>query len=181
MSRLAGDLSKFEARWNFGIQVSLEEQSPGQQVLNDYVSNFLKLLDEVQPEIARFEHFYEKTKAEPNLQELDKASDDLLLDRLYQFGLIAETLLDRIEIFDRRIPELEGWHNRGMAWSKEAEELLMAFRRLHTIYKWNETTLRRWADQRCDEYERRHPDRERLPFEPLDLDATNCARLPPVL
>lgn len=168
-------------RWAGEASVALDDQGSSQAVLDQYVSSFRELLAKNQPETARAEQLHRLTESGPDLGGLDKAPDDLLLDRTYQFGLYAEDILDRLEVLDRRIPNLERCRDRGMVWSEAAEDLLQELRRLRTLHKDNEVTLRRWSDQLCDEFLRRHPELPKLPFEPLDLGPTNSARLPSVL
>lgn len=159
----------------------LNDQGSGQAAIDHYVSDFRQWLASDQSVTTRSEQLHQLTKSEPVLEGLDKASDELLLDRTYQFGLYAEIMLARLEVMDRRIPDLEQWRDKGKAWNKTAENLLNELRRLKTLYEDNEATMRRWCDQLCEEYERRHPELSKLPFQPLDLGPTNSARLPPVL
>lgn len=161
--------------------LALNDQGSGQVVIDQYVSDFRELLAKDQSLTARFERLHKLAESEPDLEGLDKAPDDLLLDRMYQFGLYAEGILTRLEVLDYRILDLERWRDMGKAWNKTAEDLLQELRRLRTLYGENEAAMRKWSDQLCEEYERRHPELPKLPFEPLDLGATNSARLPPVL
>jgi len=173
--------SEHGERWAGAVSVALDEQGSGQAVIDQYVSDFRELLAKDQPETVRSEKLNRLAGSESDLGGLDEASDDLLLDRMYQFGLYAESILDRLEVLDRRIPDLEQWRDKGKPWNQAAEDLLQELRRLRTLYQENEATMRRWSDQLCDDYERRHPELPTLPFEPLDLGPTNSARLPSVL
>lgn len=168
-------------RWACEPTLGLNDQGSGQAVIDQYVSDFRELLAKDQFETTRSEQLHELAQSEPELKGLDKASDGLLLDRIYQFGLYAESILTRLEVLDRRIPDLERWRDKGKAWDQAAEDLLQELRRLRTLHRENEATMRKWSNQLCEEYERRHPVLPTLPFEPLDLGPTNSARLPSVL
>lgn len=168
-------------RWACEPTLGFSDQGSDQVVIDQYVSDFRELLAKDLSLTARFERLHKLAESEPDLEGLDKASDDLLLDRMYQFGLYAEGILTRLEVLDCRVSDLEQWRDKGKAWNQAAEDLLQELRRLKTLYKENEATMRKWSNQLCEECERRHPELPKLPFEPLDLGATNSARLPSVL
>ncbi len=178
---VAGPSSRAGNGWGQDDSRQLCQADTNQQILQVVISDVRGHLSELRAEIEAYENFYNKNRDDTDLSDLAEASDDLVLDRMYQLGLVAEKLLDRVEILDRVVRDFERCRDLTRVWTDDAGELLARLQQLRVIYIWVEKTFRQWSHLLCDEYERRHPELPKLPIEPLDLGPTNAARLPPVL
>lgn len=148
--------------------------------LEVFVQSFSDLLSLTKSENAEFTSIFEMTQSGRELEDLEKLSNEQLVGYAQNLGFQAEGLLDRIQVIDERLADLEEFKGQSF-WSDEANAIQTELNRLRSVFAWDEQVFRAWVGQLCGEYERRHPDAMRLPIKPLKLGKTNAARLPPVL
>ncbi|MBI5763717.1 MAG: hypothetical protein HZA51_09370 [Planctomycetes bacterium] len=149
--------------------------------LNDATTKIRDWLSGFRDAAAKHEAIYAAQEDRISGQVLGEWTDEQLLDRIHQFGLVAEAIRNWCEIIDQNRDRLIAWKADTRIWSDEAESLVASLDHLSRVFNWNCEALYRWMDQLCDEYVRRNPDLPPLPSAPYDLGPTNVARLPQVL
>jgi hypothetical protein len=163
---------------------ALREWSAGpddRERLRAEVLRIRPLVADLRKEYAAHQRIREQHGDDPRMTGFQHESDEWLLDHMYRAGLFAEILLDQSESLTQYLQRLQAVRTERRVWCDEAEQLLADIIALRETLEWAERAARLWESQFCDEYQRRHPEAARLPFEPADLGPTNSARLPPVL
>jgi hypothetical protein len=145
------------------------------------VRRLLVWLDGIQETSKKHESVYESQELEISKEVLDTWSDEDILDRIFQFGLVAEAIHDWADVMTQYSQQLDHWKRETGIWSDEAELIKTRLDRLAVVFTWNSAAMHGWINQLCGVYEQRNPDLEPLPAEPFDLGPTNAARLPRIL
>lgn len=149
--------------------------------LKGLVNETLGTLKRNQKMLERAALFSVQHAQDTAIEGVEQFDDDKLLTVSGELALVSEVNGRWADDFQNAIRLLCDLRQRVSSWSQDAEDLVSELRHRYEQLRVCERICLECSLSTGREYDRRHPPSDVLPFEPIDLGATNSARLPPVL
>ena len=150
-------------------------------LLGSEVARVRGLIQPLQGLISRLETWSGRYGNDSRIGGFESLSDEAMLGYIRQACGFSDRAFTRLEPVRRCVERFEAIRDGAGVWNNDAAALLKDLQHLESVLCWAEDAGRRWSEQLCEEYLRRHPELPKSPVEPIDFGPTDSARLPSIV